>query len=65
LRNEPDSLVHVREITELLAQEGAAGFLEIVKGDAELIRRSGLYEAQIQPVIALLDASIKKAREAN
>jgi tetratricopeptide (TPR) repeat protein len=65
LRNEPESLAHLREITELLAQEGAAGFLETVKRDAELIRRSGLYDTQIKPVIALLDASIKKAREGN
>ena len=65
LRNEPESLAHLREITELLAREGAAGFLETVKGDAELIRRSGCCDAQIKPVIDLLDASIRKARQGN
>jgi tetratricopeptide (TPR) repeat protein len=65
LRNEPESLAHLREITELLAREGAAGFLETVKRDAELIRRSGCCDAQIKSVIDLLDASIRKARLAN
>jgi tetratricopeptide (TPR) repeat protein len=62
LRNEPESLDHLRAIIELLAREGAAGFLETVKRDAELIRRSGSYDAQIKPVMDLLDASIRKAR---
>jgi tetratricopeptide (TPR) repeat protein len=62
LRNEPESLDHLREIIELLAREGAAGFLETVKRDAELIRRSGSYDAQIKPVMDLLGASIRKAR---
>lgn len=65
LRNESGSLVQLQRITDVLAQEGAAGFLTTVKRDAELIRRSGLYDTQIKPVIALLDASIKKAREGN
>jgi tetratricopeptide (TPR) repeat protein len=65
LRNESGSLVRLQKVTDLLAQEGAAGFLATVKRDAELIRRSGLYDAQIRPVIALLDASIKKAQETN
>jgi tetratricopeptide (TPR) repeat protein len=65
LRDEPGSLVQLQKITDVLAQEGAAGFLATVKRDAELIRRSGLYDAQITPVIVLLDASIKKAREGN
>jgi hypothetical protein len=58
-------LVQLQRITDVLAQEGAAGFLTTVRRDAELIRRSGLYDTQIKPVIALLDASIKKAREGN
>jgi tetratricopeptide (TPR) repeat protein len=65
LRNESGSLVQLQRITDVLAQEGAAGFLTTVKRDAELIRRSGLYDAQIGSVIVLLDASIRKAREAN
>ena len=65
LRNEPGALARLQEITQLLAQEGAVGFLETVKRDAELIRRSGLYDAQINPVIALLDEAISKAREHN
>jgi len=65
LRNESGSVVQLQKISNVLAQEGAAGFLATVKRDAELIRRSGLYDAQIRPVIALLDASIRKAREGN
>jgi tetratricopeptide (TPR) repeat protein len=65
LRNESGSLVQLQRITEVLAQERAAGFLTTVKRDAELIRRSGLCDAQIVPVIALLDAAIKRAREGN
>jgi hypothetical protein len=58
-------LASLQEITQLLAQEGAAGFLETVKRDAELIRRSGLYNDRINPVIALLDEAISQAREHN
>jgi tetratricopeptide (TPR) repeat protein len=65
LRNEPGSLPAFQEITQLLAQEGAAGFLETVKREAELIRRSGNYDAQINPVIATLNDAIAKAREHN
>lgn len=65
LRNEPGSLARLQEISQLLAQEGAVGFLEAVKRDAELIQRSGLYDAQITPVIALLDEAIGEAREHN
>ena len=65
LRNEPESLAHLREITELLAREGAAGFLETVKRDAELIRRSGCCDAQIKPVIDLLEESMRKTRQGN
>jgi tetratricopeptide (TPR) repeat protein len=65
VRNEPGALVQLQRISDVLAQEGAAGFLTTVKRDAEFIRRSGFYDAQIKPVIALLDASIKKAGEGN
>lgn len=65
LRNEPGSLASLQEIAQLLAQEGAVGSLEAVKRDAELIRRSGLYNDRINPVIALLDEAIGQAREHN
>jgi tetratricopeptide (TPR) repeat protein len=65
LRNEPGSLPALQEITQLLAQEGAAGFLETVRREAELIRRSGRYDAQINPVIATLDEAIARARAHN
>jgi tetratricopeptide (TPR) repeat protein len=63
LRNEPGALAGLQEITQLLAQEGAVGSLETVKRDAELIRRSGLYNDRINPAIALLGEAIGKARE--
>lgn len=65
LRNEPGALPAFQEITHLLAEEGAAGFIETVKRDAELIRRSRLFAAQINPVIATLDDALTKAREHN
>jgi tetratricopeptide (TPR) repeat protein len=65
LRNDSASLVELKTITDVLAREGAAGFLATVKQDAELVRRSGLYDAQIAPVIVQLDASIEKARKGN
>ena len=65
LRNDPEGLNRFQQATQSLAQEGAVGFLETVKRDAELIRRSGLYDAQINPVIALLDEAISQAREHN
>ncbi len=65
LRNESSALPQLQEMIQFLAQEGAAGSLETVKRDAELIRRSGLYNAQIDPVLVLLDDAIGKAREHN
>jgi len=65
LRDEPGALAQFEQMTESLAEEGAAGFLAIVKRDAELIRRSGLYAKQIDPVITLLDQAIVKSREHN
>jgi tetratricopeptide (TPR) repeat protein len=65
LRNEPAALASLQEITQRLAQEGALGSLEAVRRDAELIRRSGLYNDRINPVIALLDEAISQAREHN
>lgn len=65
LRNEPGAFAQLQEITQFLTQEGAVGSLEAVKRDAELIQRSGLYNAQINPVIALLDEAIKQAHEHN
>ena len=65
LRNEPEALASLQEITQLLAQEGGVGSLEVVKRDAELIRTSGLYDAEISPVITLLNEAISQAREHN
>jgi tetratricopeptide (TPR) repeat protein len=65
LRNESGALPRFQEAPQSLGQEGALGFLETVKREAELIRRSGLYDAQINPVIALLDEAIGQAREHN
>ena len=64
LRGEPQGFEALTQVVQLFENEGAAGLLEGVRRDAELIRRSGLYGAQIAPVINLLDASISKAREA-
>jgi tetratricopeptide (TPR) repeat protein len=65
LRNDPTALASLQEVVHLLAQEGAVGSLETVKRDAELIRRSGLYNDRINPVIASLDDAISQAREHN
>jgi tetratricopeptide (TPR) repeat protein len=65
LRSEPGCLARVREITQLLAQEGAVGFLETVKRDAELIHTSELYNAEISPVITLLNEAISQASQHN
>lgn len=63
LHGEPQGIEALTQVVQLLEQEGAAGILEGIRRDAELIRRSGFYGAQITPVIDLLDASIRKARE--
>jgi tetratricopeptide (TPR) repeat protein len=65
MRDDPDASIAFKQMTEALAQEGAVGFLANVKRDAELIRRSGLYAKQIEPVIALLDGAITTARAHN
>jgi tetratricopeptide (TPR) repeat protein len=65
LRSEPGCLARMQEMSQLLAQEGALGFLETVKRDAELIRTSELYNAEISPVITLLNEAISQAREHN
>ena len=63
LRSEPGCLARVQEMTQPLGQEGALGFLEAVKRDAELIHASELYNAEISPVITLLNEAISQARE--
>jgi tetratricopeptide (TPR) repeat protein len=65
LGDDPGALAQLQQVGESLAQEGATGFLANVKRDAGLIRRSGLYAKQIEPVIALLEAAIAKSREHN
>jgi len=63
LRGEPKDWSTLQETVQFLEDGGAAGVLETVRRDVELVRRSGLFDAQALPVIALLDGSIKKARE--
>jgi len=63
LRGEPDGFNKMQRITAELEREGAAGLLEAVRREANLIRLSGLYNAQITPVISLLDGAITRARE--
>jgi len=63
LRGQPDAFSKMQEITRDLEHEGAVGLLEAVKREAELIQRSGLYDAQVTPVIAMLDGALNKARE--
>jgi hypothetical protein len=53
----------MQEITSDLEHEGAVGLLEAVKREAKLIQRSGLYDAQVTPLIAMLDGALNKARE--
>lgn len=65
LRSEPGCVARMQEMTQLLAQEGALGFLETVKRDAELIQTSELYNAEISPVISLLNEAISQAPEHN
>ncbi|MEY2500412.1 MAG: hypothetical protein QOI07_746 [Verrucomicrobiota bacterium] len=63
LLDQPGALEDLRAIFDSLAGEGATGVLENVRLDAELIQRSGHYAKQIDPIIALLDQSIAKARQ--
>jgi tetratricopeptide (TPR) repeat protein len=63
LRGQPDAFSKMQEITRDLEHEGAVGLLEAVKREADLIQRSGLYDAQVTPVIAMLDGALNKARE--
>jgi tetratricopeptide (TPR) repeat protein len=63
LRGEPKDWSGLQETVQFLKDGGAAGVLETVRRDVELVRRSGLFDARVLPVVALLDASIKKARE--
>ncbi|HZE13662.1 MAG TPA: tetratricopeptide repeat protein, partial [Chthoniobacterales bacterium] len=63
LRGEPDGSMALVESIELLKREGAAGLLEGLRRDAELIRRSKLYDAQVVPILERLDDAIAQARE--
>jgi hypothetical protein len=53
----------MQKITGELEQEGAEGLLEAVMREAQLVRHSGLFEAQATPIISLLDDAINKARD--
>ena len=65
LRGQPGALDQLSPAIQSLAKDGAAGVLEMVKRDAELIQWSGHYSSQIDPVVALLDESIATARQNN
>jgi tetratricopeptide (TPR) repeat protein len=65
LAGDPAALAEFQKVTDVLAQEGAVGFLANVKRDADLIRRAGLFSKEIEPVIGLLDAAIASASEHN
>jgi tetratricopeptide (TPR) repeat protein len=65
LRDNPNAASQFQQVIESLAQEGATGFLANVNRDAELIRRSGLFAKQIDPLIVSLDAAITKAHDHN
>jgi hypothetical protein len=65
LRGDPSAQAALQKIIQRLETEGAAGVLDGFRRDVELIRRSGRYDAEITPVMTLLESSIKKAREAN
>jgi tetratricopeptide (TPR) repeat protein len=63
LRGEPGAFAQTQKIVGELEHEGAVGLLEAVLREAQLIRRSGLFEAQVTPVITLFSDAISKARE--
>ncbi len=63
LLDQANAMKELRAIVESLAREGAAGVLENVRLDVELIQRSGHYATQVDPVMALLDQSIASARQ--
>jgi tetratricopeptide (TPR) repeat protein len=65
LLDDPAALAQFQQVAGSLANEGALGFLANVKRDAELIRRSGLFAKQIEPLIAALDSAIAIAAEHN
>jgi tetratricopeptide (TPR) repeat protein len=65
LRNQSGATEQLRQVIQGLAKEGAAGVLENIRLDAELIQRSGQYSSRIDPVMALLDESINIARQNN
>ncbi len=65
LLDDPAALAQFQQVADSLAGEGAVGFLANVKRDAELIRRSGLFARQIEPLIAALDSAIVVAGEHN
>jgi tetratricopeptide (TPR) repeat protein len=64
LRGEPDGETAFTQSVALLEREGAAGLLEGVRRDAELIRRSKFHEAQLLPIVDQLDTAIRSARAA-
>jgi tetratricopeptide (TPR) repeat protein len=63
LRGKPGAFAQMQKITGELGQEGAEGLLEAVMREAQLVRRSGLFEAQVTQIISLLDDAISKAGE--
>jgi tetratricopeptide (TPR) repeat protein len=63
LRGEPAGSASLEQVIKMLEDEHAAGILDGLRRDAELIRRSGFYDSTVVPVIDLLNAAIVRARE--
>lgn len=63
LRGDPGAFAQMQRIVGELEQEGAVGLLEAVMREAQLIRRSGFFDAQIVPIVSLLEKAIDKAKE--
>ena len=65
LRGAPGALAQMEQVTRELGRERAIGLLEALRREAQLVRRSELFNARITPVLSLLDDAIRQARETN
>ncbi len=61
LRGDPGGLTKMQTVVDTLADEGAEGLLQAILREAQLVKRSGLFNDRVISLISMLQEAIQKA----